>query len=211
MDEHVTVAHDGPRTVGGAVPVPNEGDPTEALRGLEQSLRQGLTQRTELPIEEARQAVKNGEIEAPTLNVREQHMAIGGTALPHKVRVYDKQGYQRFVRPEIAVDRVLLKDWSWPEPGEAEGHRKDDSWYTWGPCKICGRETESNHPMGAAESLISHQRIDHPSWWKVHQADQERETAEVAGKALTKLVELETARAERELNAETAGSAQSTG
>jgi len=188
MDEHKQVAHGGERTVGGAQPVPAAGEPSNVLRGLEEQMRNAVEQRTQMPIEEAAKAVERGEIEAPMLNVREQHLNLAGTPLPSKVRCYDERGYQRLVPPEIAVDRVLFKGWRWPNPGEPEGHAKNEKWYTWGPCHICGRSDETDDARGADEALLQHQRIDHPDWWKVHQADQERQTQRIMAESLRELV-----------------------
>lgn len=172
---------------------PEQADPTPALVGLADQIKNSVESATQMPIEEAAEAVKRGELEEPMVSVRQQHLTVGQTRLPSRVRIYDDRGYQRYVRPEIAVDRVLFKGWSWPREGEPEGHRKDERWYTWGPCNVCGRSDDSDDPRGPDEALTQHQRIDHPDWWRVHQFDQQRRTNEMMAETLHEMKELQKA------------------
>lgn len=189
LDEHIDSVHGGPKKIQGAEPIPEQGEPTNILEGLTEQVKMAVANKYEVPIEEAANMVESGDIERPRLNVTEQHMSLGGKALPSKVRVYDSKDHERYVPPEIAVDRVAFKGWTYPKKGEPAGHRKTDKWYTCDPCSVCGRAIESDSSMGRDEVLLLHQRKRHPTWWASHESDVQRKALTMMAEAMQKMGE----------------------
>lgn len=182
MDEHVQSAHGGPKTIGDAQPVPEEGEASTLLRGMTEQMKTRFDEQVKEISDESSENMVRDQLldERPRLNVKDQHMTWGGKALPSKVRVYDDRGYERMVPPDIALDRVAFKGWSWPNPGEPKGHRTAD-WWTSRPCRVCGRAITSDGSRGPEESIIQHEMKRHKSWWEAHANDlNQRTQADIA-------------------------------
>lgn len=172
MDEHVMAAHGGPKSIGDAKEVPEAGEATDLLRGMTDQMKQTFEGQVEDLSDEGSEKMVRSQLldERPKLNVKDQHMTWGGKALPSKVRVYDSRGYQRMVPPDIALDRVAFKGWSWPKENEPQGHRSED-WWTSRPCRVCKVEITSDGERGPEESIIQHEMKRHNSWWVAHSND----------------------------------------